>query len=465
MIILGVGTGSADTLTIKALHILKSGKKVFLQTDRAPLSEYLREEGVEFESLDGLYDSAEDFDELADTAAKRVKEEDAILAVYGSLWQNAPAQACMKLDGNAEVIPGVSFAEYALSKAGISDEGARVFSAGGNLSLDTDHPIVITDVGDADLADEIIIKLLEEYPADFSACVISSAGRTDTTVHGLYKYSDWDFTCSIVLGKVELLQKERFSILDLEAVLDRLRAPGGCPWDREQTHESLMPYLLEESYEVLDAVQKKDMFSLADELGDVLLQVVFHSVIAKAHEEFVLSDVTTSICQKMIRRHTHIFGEDKCETSDDVRKNWEKQKREQSGAKSVTETLKEVPATMTALMRAAKIQKKAASVGFDWDSAQGAIEKVLEETQEVKAAAEQGEGEARVYEECGDLLFACVNVLRHLGVSGEVALLQACDKFVRRFAAMESAAKERGKELDDMTLEEMDALWDEIKHK
>lgn len=464
MIILGVGTGSADTLTIQGLNILKSGKKVFLQTERAPLAEYLRSEGVEFQSLDVLYDEAEDFDELAEAAAQKVSAEDGILAVYGSVWQNALAQACTKLDSGAEIIPGVSFAEYSLSKAGVSEGGARVFSAGSEVSFDTDYPLVITDVGDADIADELIIKLLGEYPADFPACVISSSGAMNTTVHGLYKYSGWDFTCSIVLDKIDLLKKERFSLSDLAAVLRRLRAPGGCPWDREQTHESLMPYLLEESYEVLDAVQKEDMFALADELGDVLLQVVFHSVIAEAHEEFMLSDVTTSICQKMIRRHTHIFVEDKCETSDEVLKNWERVKREQSGASSVTQTLEEVPETLTALMRAAKIQKKAASVGFDWDGAEGAIDKVLEETEEVRAAAAQNEGEARVREECGDMLFACVNVLRHLGVSGEVALSQACDKFTRRFAAMESTAKHRGKELADMTLEEMDAVWDEIKH-
>lgn len=461
MIILGVGAGGADTLTLQGLEILKSGAKVFLQTDRAALADYLRKQGVEFETLDDVYDAAEDFDELAQAAAEKVKAADGILAVYGSVWQNELAQACIERAPDAEVIAGVSFAEYALSRSKARSSGARVFSAGGEVTFDTDYTLVITDVGDADIADELILKLLDEYPADFPVSVVSDKGTAQTTIHGLYEYRGWDFTCSIVIGAVELMRKERFSLGDLSKVLRTLRAPGGCPWDREQTHESLMPYLIEESYEVLDAVQKEDMFALADELGDVLLQIVFHATIAEAHEEFNMGDVTDSICRKMINRHTHIFGDDKCATAEEVSRNWEKVKREQSGAKSVTETLLQVPQTLTALMRAAKIQKKAASVGFDWDDALGAIDKVIEEAAEVRDAA--GESKERIQEECGDMLFACVNVLRHMGVSGEVALSLACDKFTRRFSGMERIASQRGRELSDMSLKEMDAIWDEVK--
>ena len=200
-----------------------------------------------------------------------------------------------------------------------------------------------------------------------------------------------------------------------------LRSPEGCPWDREQSHQSLKQYLIEETYEVLEAINLDDMDKLAEELGDVLLQVVFHAQIAKEHGEFSINDVITGICRKMINRHTHIFGDAKVDSAEQVVGNWEAIKKKEKGLKSHTQVLKDIPAILPALMRSYKVQKKAALVGFDWDKPEDAIAKADEEFRELKQAYQSG-NENDIKEELGDLLFAIVNISRFLKQEPEQAL-------------------------------------------
>jgi tetrapyrrole methylase family protein/MazG family protein len=249
---------------------------------------------------------------------------------------------------------------------------------------------------------------------------------------------------------------------DISALVDvmkRLRGQGGCPWDREQNHESLKPYLLEEAYEVLDAIDRNNDKALREELGDLLLQIVFHAQIAAEENRFTIEDVAGTIVEKLRRRHPHVFGERKVKDSDEVLRNWEAIKKGE-GKESV---LSGVPGGLPALLRARRVQEKAKRVGFDWDSIDGVMTKVNEEMRELKEASESGD-RARVDEEFGDLLFSLVNFSRFLRVDAEDSLRKTIDKFSTRFQRMERLAKERGKSsLESCTLEEMDRLWEEAK--
>lgn len=260
------------------------------------------------------------------------------------------------------------------------------------------------------------------------------------------------------------MKKERYTFKDLLEIMARLRAPGGCPWDREQNHKSLKRYLIEEAYEVLEAIDEQKPEKLCDELGDLLLQVVFHAQIAKESKQFDIDDVIHGVSSKMISRHRHVFGEEEAETSDDVLDIWEKQKKKEKGFETQTQVLKDVPPNLPALMRSFKVQQKAAQVGFDWDNIEDAFMKIKEEANELKEAYKSG-NTAHMEEELGDLLFAVVNVSRFMKVQPELALTATVNKFIRRFEYVEKRALESGKNLTDMTLEEMDALWDECKER
>lgn len=249
-------------------------------------------------------------------------------------------------------------------------------------------------------------------------------------------------------------------------VMAKLRGPGGCPWDKEQDHKSLKKYLIEEAYEVLDAIDRGDDAALVEELGDVLLQVVFHSQIASEEGRFDIDDVVEAITEKLIRRHPHVFGDASAPDAETVLANWEKLKQEEraqkSGETARPSLMDGIPKGLPALMLAADVQRRAAKVGFEWEEASGALEKVAEELGEVAQARAAGDRE-KLFEEWGDLLFALVNVARYDGIDPEEALRHAAKKFADRFRHIEARAAESGRELSEMTLAEMDALWDEAK--
>ena len=253
-------------------------------------------------------------------------------------------------------------------------------------------------------------------------------------------------------------ERERYTAEDLLQIIRILRdRENGCPWDKEQTHESLLTNLLEESYEYIQAVRDGEIDHMYDELGDVLLQVVFHAEIARQHGDFEINDVTTAICRKMIERHTHIFGTATADTAEDVLTNWEAIKRRQRGITSHAQAMEDVSTGLSPLMRASKVQNKAAKIGFDFSSAREALEKVYEEAGEV---SENLDAQADPEMELGDLLFAIVNVCRLSGKNPDIALFSATNKFISRFRHMENAIKKSGKCIEDLTLSEMDVYWD-----
>ena len=261
---------------------------------------------------------------------------------------------------------------------------------------------------------------------------------------------------------IDFEQRPSYDVADLVEIVRILRSPGGCPWDREQDHHSIRRDLLEEAYEVAEAIDEESPEHLREELGDLLLQVVMHSRMEEEAGRANLSDVADGICKKLIYRHPHVFGDVTVSGSGQVLENWEELKKKEKHQKTASDSVDAVARSLPGLWRAEKIQKKAAKVGFDWDSVDGAMAKLREETDELQAAIRDG---SNVEEELGDLLFAAVNVARFVKTDPEGAMTAACDKFARRFRAVEEAAQAQGRELSSMTLAEMDALWDAVKQR
>lgn len=259
---------------------------------------------------------------------------------------------------------------------------------------------------------------------------------------------------------LDFLCKESYDLRDFVALITFLRSPDGCPWDQVQTHESIRRNFLEETYEVCEAIDAGDTAHLKEELGDVLMQVVFHAGIEADAGRFDMDDVCDGVVKKLLYRHPHVFGDGQAETADTVPASWEQLKRQEKGQKTTADALDAVARSLPGLWRAEKIQKKAAEAGFDWRDISGALDKLDEETAELRQAVRDG---ANVEEELGDVLFAAVKVGRFCGVDPETAVNGTCEKFIRRFRAMEEAAAAEGRSLSDMMLEEMTALWNGAK--
>ncbi len=256
--------------------------------------------------------------------------------------------------------------------------------------------------------------------------------------------------------------KEKYNVYDLVDIIRALRGEGGCPWDIEQTHESIKKNLIEETYETIEAINKNSVPMLREELGDVLMQVIFHAQIETENGNFNIDDVADENAKKLIERHPHVFGEVNVSGVDDVLTNWDAIKRKTKKQKTTAESINSVPRELPALMRAQKIQSKAQKAGFDWDNVNGALDKLYEEIDELKKAISNTDRE-NIVEELGDLLFSVVNVSRFVECDSEEALTQATDKFSNRFSIVEKLAVERGIDMKNSSIEELDKLWNEAK--
>ena len=261
---------------------------------------------------------------------------------------------------------------------------------------------------------------------------------------------------------VDFKHKQCYTVSDLHEIVRVLRAPGGCPWDREQTHESIRRNFLEEAYEVAEAIDEGSCAHLREELGDVLLQVIFHTCIEEEKGSFTLDDVSDAVSRKLIFRHPHVFDDAQVSGTGQVLQNWEELKRQEKGQETHSQAMQSVARSLPALWRAEKIQAKAKKAGFDWPEIGGAMDKLSEELDELRVAVSEG---SNVEEELGDLLFAAVNVARFLPCDPEEALALSCDKFTDRFSKVEQAATRAGKDMAQMSLSELDKLWDAVKEQ
>ena len=255
--------------------------------------------------------------------------------------------------------------------------------------------------------------------------------------------------------------KDRYNINDLRHIIELLRSENGCPWDKVQTHESIRTDLIEETYEVCEGIDKNSPEMLREELGDLLLQIVFHAQIERENGTFDFDDVCNDICQKLVYRHPHVFGTAAADTSEEVLVNWEALKRQEKGQQTTADAMDAVARSLPALWRADKLQSKAAKAGFEFADVSGALDKLDEETRELREAAERG---TNFSEELGDVLFAAVKAGRFLNVDPEDALNATCEKFIARFRRVEEACAARGAEMSSLPLDELTRLWNEAKH-
>lgn len=269
--------------------------------------------------------------------------------------------------------------------------------------------------------------------------------------------------------------KSTYSMQELIELMAFLRSENGCPWDRAQSHDSIKKNLLEEAYEAIDAIDSEDPSRICDELGDVLMQVVFHAQMASEQSTFSFEDVVSGICRKLISRHTHLFGEDEGGSPSDVLNLWEQNKKKEKGMDRQSHVLEDVPRTLPALQRSYKVQQKAAQVGFDWDDRNGPLSKIHEEIDEIEQALQETQSAVDaqriskeqagrvVSSEVGDLLFAVVNYARHLNVQPEIALTGSTNTFIKRFSQVEDRVREQGWKMEHLSLEQLDQIWDEVK--
>lgn len=318
-------------------------------------------------------------------------------------------------------------------------------------------PLLVCDVP-AGGAAGLQAALLAHYPPEHPVGLHRDGAVAEARLDGLAAHEWAKYALTLYLRPLERAGRTRWPLDSLVEVMARLRAADGCPWDREQSHESLRRYMLEEAYEVVEAIDQGDPRHLCEELGDVLLQVVFHAQIAREAGRFDMNDVVNGITAKLVRRHPHVFGEAVAETAADVTRTWEAIKRSERGDQAPASVLSGVSGALPALSRALELQKRAAQVGFDWPDVEGPAEKVREELGEVLAAGpDEREGEV------GDLLFAVVNLARKLKVDPESALTGTSARFTRRFRYVEEKLAEQGLRVTDVGLSEMDFLWDEAK--
>lgn len=257
--------------------------------------------------------------------------------------------------------------------------------------------------------------------------------------------------------------KDKYNFEDLLNIIEVLRSENGCPWDKVQTHETLKEAMLEEAYEVVEAIDKKDTKNLCEELGDVLLQIVFHCQIEKENKQFDITDVIDGISKKMIHRHPHIFADGKAENEQEVLQNWEEIKKKEKAFQTQTEVLKAVPDALPALIKASKVQKKASDLKFDFETVSDALQKVKEEIKELEM--ELNEENGNIEEEFGDILFSMVNISRFLKINPEFALTKSMKKFINRFEYVEKSALLKGKKLSELSPEQLDSIWEEVKKK
>ncbi|MBI5841284.1 MAG: nucleoside triphosphate pyrophosphohydrolase [Chloroflexi bacterium] len=327
-----------------------------------------------------------------------------------------------------------------------------------------DMPVLLTGVDSRELALHLKDVLLAYYPDSHEAMFVNGNGTRNTVISELDSFSNYSTTTCLYLPSLG----EGTSFESFAEIVAHLRAPDGCPWDKEQIHATLRTHLLEEAYETLSAMDENDAAGMSEEFGDLLLQILLNSQIAREEKEFVITDVIKHIYDKIVRRHPHVFGDVKLDGVKGVLQNWEKLKEEErkklalsnaEGKKENMGLLDGVPAALPALTQAQEYQDRAARVGFDWPEIEGVLDKVREEIEEIKAAQNLDE----VTAELGDLFFVLVNLARWRKVDAESALRKTNLKFKKRFAYVEQGAKKQERNLSDLTLEEMDALWDEGK--
>lgn len=495
--LIGLGPGSADMLSRGAEKALREAVvqgELYLRTHLHPCVQTLQDWGLRFETFDALYEAATSFEEVYGAIAAHLFERaraglKVAYAVPGHplVGEESVRLLINRLEAEAlpyHIVSSCSFIEAVLTAARASLSGGCDVRDALSLRLedavtedghpvgarvDTSRGLLLYQVFDAHSAIHAKLALMREYPDDWEVLVVRSASVDGgESVHRVPLYrldrEPVDHLTAVYVPPLppEHRPKDFYSLV---GVMARLRAPGGCPWDREQTHETLKRYFIEETYEVLEAIDSQNPDALCEELGDALLQVVFHAQLAREEGLFTIDDVTRCVVEKLVRRHPHVFGTTEVANSAEVLRNWERIKRTEKGpSEQPSSVLEGIPKGLPALMYAMELSKRVVKVGFDWPSLPNVLAKVDEEWQELKSALEAAEPDREHVEaELGDLLFTLVQVARKLGLDAEQALRGMLRRFEARFRYMERRALEMGRPLESMDIHELDALWEEAK--
>ncbi len=480
----GLGRGDLASLAILEQEKLMAVGTFFCTAAPPHLVEFLNEQGRRVINLEVFSRSNNEWEKMVELVCSVLADEGAAAyvmpgrpwpgeALKGLLQQRlAPQEVTVQqLPGNDIVLSLLESIDASTDGKGsgkaeaASNKGITLIDAScGDEIKDPPHGgLLITQVYSQALLAKLAGQLCHIYPPAHPAELWQLDQLGKVTLSGewaLQELKDYPGLPLHAWSFLYLSPPQRCSLGDMTAIMAELRSPKGCPWDRQQDHRSLKPYLLEEAYEVLEAIDSGDRVHLCEELGDLLLQVIFHSELAREQGHFSLWDVVDGITRKIYRRHPHVFQEEKLADAGAVVRRWQEIKLQEKGGKEDDRFA--LPPGLPALMKAQKVQKKAAAVGFDWPHVNGALEKVTEELKELEEAR-AGETKGRVAEEYGDLLFAIVNVARFLGVDAEQALAAAVRKFIHRFAFIERKVQATGKHFESFSLEELDMFWEEAK--
>ncbi|WP_341357226.1 nucleoside triphosphate pyrophosphohydrolase [Rossellomorea sp. y25] len=476
--IVGLGAGDIEQLPLGVYRLIKSSSHLYLRTKEHPVVKDLTAEGVEFQSFDAVYEKHEQFDHVYEEIVRElVRESEQHPLVYAVPGHPLVAEKAVQMlldlqkEGKIQVSigGGQSFIDALFASVGADPIDGFQLLDGTSLKLHDIHmnqQLIIGQVYDAFVASEVKITLMELYPYDYEVMLVTAAGSKEEKVERiplveLDRVAHLSNVTSLYVPAVKEMESTYKQYTTLREIISTLRGPDGCPWDKEQTHHSLKKYLLEETYELLEAIEEEDIEHMIEELGDVLLQVMLHAQIGEDEGMFTMEEVIESLASKMVRRHPHVFGSVQVENTEQVKANWDEIKKQEKSDEHEP-MLKNVAKGMPALMKAYEYQKKAAKVGFDWPEPQGAWEKVWEELKEFENEVENN-SENHIKKEFGDILFALINVARFYKIFPEEALAMTNTKFYRRFSYVEEQVLKTGKSFDEFTLEELDQFWNEAK--
>ena len=424
--------------------------------------------GVPHRCLDDVYAKSRSFATLAKNLAKEVVNagDNAVYLVDGSATEDVSVKALVKrLRGKLEIVDGVSKITSLVRKAKFKDCSYTAVSAYELLAGETELalPLLVYDMDDRAIAGDCKLLLGEAFGEESSVTYLCGEMRVKGKLYELDRHKRYDYTSAVALEKTDLLQKIRFSIEDLKEIIRRLRKPDGCPWDRVQTNDSIKMSAVEEAYELVDAIDCNDDDKILEETGDILLQAVFHAVLKEETGAFTLTDALTGICQKLISRHTHVFGQDKAENEGGALNVWEKNKMVEKNQVTFADSVNDVPNCFPALMRAQKVGKRAGKAGLDFADVTSAMLRVQEELTEFISAYQSGE-KTETEKELGDVLFSVVNAGRKAGVDCEKALKESVQRFAKRFTLAESYALEEGKDVTTLSEAEWDIYYQKAKN-
>ena len=457
--LIGLGISEGD-LSLRARRALDCADKIIARTNRTKSFNSLKEFNAE--TLDGVFETCRNFDtlnkKLASAVINAAKMQNVCYCVDGAVCEDEACKIILSKHSDVTVFDGVSKGAHAYNTAKLKSAEYTAVSAYSVKDLKSCRAAVVFDVDCDILAQNVKERLSFIFGEETDCAFIRGEKVEKIKIYEIDRQKNYDYTCHVAVEETDFLQKDRFDYSDLEQIIKLLRAPGGCPWDRAQTSESIKGNMIEEAYELVDAIERADTDGMEEETGDVLLQAAFHSVLAEERGDFTGGDVLTRVVKKLIFRHSHIFGKDKASTDSEALGVWEKNKKKEKGQSTCSESVLAVPSNFPACMRAQKIQKRAAKSGMDFLSPVSASEKLGEEVGELLLACVNGDG-GEIFEEAGDVLFSAVNTCRLAGVDCEQALRAASEKFVKRFVEFERIATENGEKIDEMDNSRQDYYW------